>query len=302
MCREFARPNGMIADDPMAEAIGDNLASWNDRADAHANGGYRDVERLVRDPGYITSVVRRDMAVLAAHLPGGSVRGLRLLHLQCHIGTDTLSWAHAGAAEVYGLDFSPVALRYARDMVRRAGAAVEFVEGDARHAVRALPDRRASFDVVVTSAGTITWLPELKAWARSIAELLVPGGVFAIRDDHPLLFALDYAGLHVVQDAVGGSRISYDADTSYATDPENLPVEGTLAHTRNHNWAHDFQEVVGALLEAGLVVEAVGEHEVADWQSLPVLRFDPADEGWRMPAASPRIPLTFSVVARRPCV
>lgn len=88
-------------------AVNDNLASWNDRAHVHANGGYGDLDALANNPSHITGVAQRDFAVLAPHLPDQSIKGLRILHLQCHIGTDTICWHRMGAAEVWGLDFPP---------------------------------------------------------------------------------------------------------------------------------------------------------------------------------------------------
>lgn len=281
-------------------AINDNLASWNDRAHVHANGGYGDLDALASNPSYITGVAQRDFAVLAPHLPNQSIKGLRILHLQCHIGTDTICWHRMGAAEVWGLDFSSISLEYARKLAEKANVAVTFVQADVRKAAEALADQCGTFDAIATSAGTITWLPELTAWAKSIESLLAPGGVFAIRDDHPMLFALDNSGLSVVQDCFGGTEVVYEEDSSYVTDPSCEGSGGKLTHTVNHNWAHDFQEIIGALLQAGLVLESLHEHDVADWRSLPMLEFDEDDEGWRMPDGLPRIPLTFSIIARKP--
>jgi SAM-dependent methyltransferase len=286
---------GQIAVDRVREAaaVHDNLENWEDRAEVHFNGGYGDIDAMIRDSHAISPVVRRDLEVLQPFLIDGSVNGKRLLHLQCHIGTDTLSWWRLGARDVHGLDFSPSALDHARDIARRAGAQISYVEGDARYAVQAMPGER--FDVIVTSAGTITWLPDLRDWARSIADLLVPGGVFMIRDNHPLLFALDNSGLNVIESYMSGNESFYETDESYTQGSA-----GKIAHTRNHNWAHDFQEMTSVLLDAGLVIESVGEHEETDWQALPMLEFDDESQSWRMPQGSPRIPLTFSIVARKP--
>lgn len=281
-------------------AIMDNLASWNDRAELHTGGGYGDLSSLIADSGAVTGVARRDFEALKPHLPNGSLAGLKLLHLQCHIGTDTICWPRLGAAQTWGLDFSPAALGHAAAIARQAGVDVTFVEGDARYAGEALAEHRGTFDVIVTSAGTITWLPELSAWASSIKQLLTPGGIFMIRDDHPLLFALDCSGLEVIGDYKSGSRCTYEDDAGYTTTPDAPAQPGSLAHTTNHNWSHDFQEIIGALLAAGLSIEALREDEVAEWRSLPMLEFDPADESWRLPEGLPRIPLTFSIVARKP--
>ena len=164
-----------------------------------------------------------------------------------------------------------------------------------------MPEQKGSFDVIVTSCGTITWLPDLKDWARSIASLLADGGIFMIRDNHPLLFALNNEGMSIVQDYFGGTETTYETDQSYTSATDSLE-DGTkprITHTTNHNWAHDFQEISSALLDAGLTIEAIGEHNVDDWQSLPMLEYSPDLQGWIMPHNQPQIPLTFSMVARK---
>ncbi|MGO3797264.1 MAG: class I SAM-dependent methyltransferase, partial [Pauljensenia sp.] len=239
------------------------------------------------------SVVRRDLAVLAPHLSGGSVEGLSLLHLQCHIGTDTLSWARLGAVEVHGLDFSERALDHARDIAAAAGREITFVQGDAQHASDVLG---RTFDVVVTSVGTICWFPDLRSWARSIHDLLVPGGVFMIRDDHPLVAAMGPDLDVITEDYLcGGGETVYEESGSYTDVQESA---APITHTTNHSWQHDLSEVAGALLGAGLTLEALGEHPTMDWKPFPDLVECP--EGWTIPPGSPRIPLTFSMVARRP--
>ncbi|CAL9353194.1 class I SAM-dependent methyltransferase [Nocardiopsis dassonvillei] len=267
-------------------AIAQNRANWDQRADVHARSAMYDVDGLIADPSRPSPVVRNDLAVLAPHLEGGTVAGRSLLHLQCHIGTDTVCWARLGAVDVHGLDLSPNSLAHARRI-----ADVTWVEGDARTASRVI-DR--TFEVIVTSAGTIVWLPELRSWARSIHDLLEPGGVFAIRDDHPILGAMDFEPWQVSGDYLsgGGANVYEDAAT-YTDGPTD-----SITQTVNHEWRHDLAEVTGALLEAGLVVEALGEHPFMDWPAFSGLVECP--QGWRLPEGAPRIPLNFSVVARRP--
>lgn len=272
-------------------AIAQNRENWDQRADVHARSAMYDVDGLIADPSRLSSVVRNDLAVLAPHLEGGTVAGRSLLHLQCHIGTDTVCWARLGAVDVHGLDLSPNSLAHARRIADAVGADVTWVEGDARTASQVI-DR--TFGVVVTSAGTIVWLPELRSWARSIHDLLEPGGVFAIRDDHPILGAMDFEPWQVSGDYLsGGGANVYDDAATYTDGPTD-----SITQTVNHEWRHDLAEVTGALLEAGLVVEALGEHPFMDWPAFPGLVECP--QGWRLPEGAPRIPLNFSVVARRP--
>lgn len=175
----------------------------------------------------------------------------------------------------------------------RAEVHVTYVQGDARHAADII-DR--SFDVVVTGTGAICWLPDLEDWARSIARLIVPGGVFLLRDDHPLLDALACESMTVTEDYLSGTgSIDYEDDGSYT---ENS--EGAIAHTANHNWRHDFQEILGSLLEVGLVIEGFHELPYAEWHALPFL--ERTNDVWTMPKGMPLIPLCFAVVARKPRV
>lgn len=279
----------MTAADDEAK-VAENRDNWDDRAAVHVRSPFYEVDRLVADRSYVSPVAQRDCDVLRPHLPASGLEGLSVLHLQCHIGTDTLSWRRLGAAEVWGLDFSPASLAHARDVTARAGERVTYVEGDARRAAGVIG---RAFDVVVTGTGALQWLPELASWADSVARLLRPGGIFLVRDDHPLLGALGYEGLEVCGDYLSGSVDDYEDDGSYVPGSE-----GTIAHMRAHNWNHDLQEVVGSLLAAELAIEELRESPCAEWRSLPCLVETP--DGWTMPAGAPRIPLTFSVVARRP--
>ncbi|MFE3544773.1 class I SAM-dependent methyltransferase [Nocardia sp. NPDC059177] len=274
-----------------AEAIAANRANWDDRAEVHVRSRMYDVDAFLADPDDISSVVRNDLAVLAPHLPPTGVAGRSLLHLQCHIGTDTVSWARLGAVEVHGLDLSPNSLRHAARIAAADGRDLTWVEGDARFA-STLIDRH--FDVVVTSAGTIVWLPELTAWARSIHDLLAPGGVFLIRDDHPILGAMAFEPWEIEDDYLAGSGARTYSDSGTYTEDS----QGSITHTTNHEWRHDLGEIVSALLAAGLVIEALAELPAMDWPAFPDLV--PCADGWTLPAGKPRIPLNFAVVARKP--
>lgn len=273
------------------DALAANRANWDDRADVHARSQMYDVPGFLADPTDISRVVRNDLEVLAPHLPDTGVAGRSLLHLQCHIGTDTVSWARLGARDVHGVDLSPNSLRHAARIAEADGREITWVEGDARFASTLIQRR---FETVVTSTGTIVWLPELANWARSIHDLLEPGGVFLIRDDHPILNAMDFEPWDVTDDYLsGGGARTYDDAGTYT---ENSA--GLITHVRNHEWRHDLSEVVTSLLRAGLVIEALEELPYMDWQPFPALV--PCTEGWALPPGTPRIPLNFAVVARRP--
>lgn len=271
-------------------AIASNRQNWDDRADVHVRSKFYDVDGFLADPTDISSVVRNDLSVLTPHLPATGVQGRSLLHLQCHIGTDTVSWARLGAVDVHGLDLSPNSLRHAARIAQADNRDIRWIEGDVRFA-STLIDRR--FDTIVTSAGTIVWLPELRNWARSIHDLLEPGGLFMIRDDHPILGAMEYGLWEIADDYLsGGGARTYDDGGTYTEDSD-----GQIAHRTNHEWRHDLGEIVGALLAAGLRIEGLEELPYMDWPAFPILQ--PSPRGWELPTGTPRIPLNFAVVAKR---
>ena len=111
------------------------------------------------------------------------MRGKRLLHLMCHIGLDTLSWARRGAV-VTGLDFSQAALDTAASLAGQAGiGSARFVAAEIGDAGRALAAE--TLNIVYTGTGVTQWIPDIGAWARTVAALVTPGGFFYIADYHP---------------------------------------------------------------------------------------------------------------------
>jgi SAM-dependent methyltransferase len=265
-----------------------NLVNWEDRVPLHKEAyGLGALD----DPGHLTGVVRTDLAALAPFLPDGTVSGLEVCHLQCHIGTDTLSLARAGA-RVTGVDFSPSALASAAALAARLGLDATWVETDVLDARAAVV---GSFDLVYTSIGTITWLPDLDRWAAQVAGLLRPGGTFYIRDGHPALYAIDEHadGLQVRYPYFGtGHAQVWDDATTYAG-------EGTVAHSRTYEWAHPLSEIINSLIGAGLQVLRLDEGRTLPWKFSP--RMVEVPDGFAWPEAErDRVPCTYTVIARKP--
>lgn len=271
-----------------SEHLEANRRNWDERVAGHLVA--YDTDGFVADAARISPVVRDDLALMAPHLPGGSVAGLTLAHLQCHIGTDTLSFARLGA-RVTGIDFSGEAVAAARGLAERAGLEARFVQSTVDEASVAVTER---FDVVYTSIGALTWLPDLAAWARSIRALLAPGGLFYVRDTHPMLATLDDeredALLVVRYPYFGGAEpLQFDNEFSYAGDAR-------LTNTTNYEWPHPLSEIVGVLLAEGLTIEALGEQDTLPWKALSSMV--PEGDSWVLPEGRERLPLTFSLAAR----
>ena len=266
----------------------DNLAGWEDRVPIHIGPGGYDVAGLLADPRRLTNTVRRDRDAL------GPLDGLRVAHLQCHLGTDTLSLARLGAASVTGLDFSPSAIAHCRSLFERAGRAGRFVEGDVHDAERLLGER---YDLVYASIGAINWIPSIRRWIAVAASLLAPGGRLYLRDVHPFSMVIDpETDLELRLRYPYGER----AEPLTMHEAETYSGDGTkLAHPTTHEWSHGLGEIVQAALDAGLVVRGLAEHFYTEWQMLPSMIKD-ADDRWVLPEAPERVPLLFTLQATRP--
>ncbi|MGB5951012.1 MAG: class I SAM-dependent methyltransferase [Ornithinimicrobium sp.] len=275
------------------EAFAANQASWDERAQIHAASNMYGVAELVRDPEARSSVVSEDLPVLTAYLPSASLEGSSVLHLQCHIGTDTVSLARAGG-DCTGVDFSPASLAVARDLAHRAGRAIRFVESNVEQAAHSVGEQ---FDVVYTSIGAICWLPDLNLWAANVAALLKPGGLFYIRDSHPMLHTLDDMG-HSPFTVT--SRYFANSWTQAFDDYETYTggADGALSNTRSYDWPHAMSETIQALLNAGLRLRRLDEGRSLPWKALPQMRAD--GENYVLdPPWDERIPLTFTIIATK---
>lgn len=260
-----------------------NRRNWDERAGIHEQSAEYDLDRFRTDPAHISDVVRFDRERL------GDITGLRAVHLQCHIGTDTLSLARLGA-QVTGVDLSPESLRVARDL---ANGAVEYVQADVYTAPAALGRR---FDLVYTGIGALCWLPDMNHWAQVVARLLDPGGRLFIREGHPVFWALDY-------DTPGEYRITYPyftteepiietVETSYAG------ADQIIANSTTHSWNHGLGEIITALLDHGLTITAFEEHRSVPWNPMPegMMRLGEGGE-YYLTEHGDRLPLTYTLQA-----
>ncbi len=252
---------------------------------AHAASPDYAWERFVADPSFISGVVEFDVPRL------GDIGGLTGVHLQCHIGTDTLSLARLGA-RMTGLDFSPAALERARRLSDEAGPPVEFVESEVYAAPAALAGRK--FDFVFTGIGALCWLPSITRWARVVADLLVPGGWLFIREGHPMLWTLADRSddLLVVEHAYFERKepLVYEAGGTY------VQTDATFEHNTTHEWNHGLGEIITALMEVGLELTMLIEHDTVPWEALPG-QMERVGEEWRLTDRPWRLPATYTLRA-----
>ncbi|MFI1914900.1 class I SAM-dependent methyltransferase [Nocardia sp. NPDC020380] len=261
-----------------------NRQNWDARAPIHAvSHFYRDHEAAFWFAPFEWDVL-------------GDVRDRDVLHLQCHLGTETVEFARRGARAV-GLDFSPETVRHAKEL---AGDTVEYVCSDVYEARDALPGR--VFDIVYTGKGALCYLPDLTSWARVIANLLRPGGLFYLVEFHPLLHALgptpppgiDPSHLVLYDDYLAGRGAQRrDSEHTYTDGP--LLTDATTVY----EWRHGLGEVVTALLAAGLRITGLTETDMLPWPRWP--QMVPTENGWwRLPPADPIIPVLYGLAAVKP--
>jgi SAM-dependent methyltransferase len=230
-------------------------------------------------------------AIEAAEI--GDIAGKRLVHLQCHIGTDTISLANRGAIAT-GVDFSEPALAAARDFANKAGHDVRFVQSNIYAAAAALGE---TYEVVYVTWGAINWLPDIFGWAHVVADVLEPGGFLYLAESHPSTLCLEeIEGRLVPHYAWRTPRkrpLVMDAPLTYTGD------ERPLTHTRTYEWIHPLSEIVTALMQAGLSLDWLHEHELLTYRLFPMM--EPAESRglFRLPDTQPRLALSFSLRATK---
>ncbi|MEW5991326.1 MAG: class I SAM-dependent methyltransferase [Chloroflexota bacterium] len=270
------------------EALRSNRELWDAWTKIHVGSEFYDVEsfrtgeRPVRVEDYEIAEV-------------GSVEGKRLLHLQCHFGMDTLSWARLGA-DVTGVDFSEAAVAAARALAAQIGISARFIQSDVYKLPEVLDE---AFDVVYTSCGVLGWLPDIEAWASVAARFVRPGGFLYVTEIHPVAQAFDDEGVEPGELRLRHSYWShpeplrFEVQGSYA-DP-TAPTDGLV----EYGWDHSLGEIVTAVADAGLRIDFLHEFDFIRWPT-PFL-VEGADGRYRLPPGTPGgLPLFFSLKASKP--
>jgi len=265
------------------ERLAANRAMWDERVPLHVGSKFYDVDgfrngRDTLEPFEVEEV--------------GDVNGKSLLHLQCHFGLDTLSWARRGAT-VTGLDFSPQAVEAARVLAHQIGLQdkADFVCSNVYDAPAAVNKR--TYEIVYTGHGALNWLPDIERWADVVVACLNPGpGSFLyLAEFHPLHEIFGWTDLTIEADYfhdAAGTRD--DTPGSYAD------MSAVTTNNESHEWRHPLGDIISALTTRGLHLEFLHERPFTLWQRWPLL--EEHDDGtYQFPAGMPRIPLSYSLRA-----
>jgi SAM-dependent methyltransferase len=257
-----------------------NRAFWDERVPIHTKSDFYDVDGFLAGASALRPFEPEEL---------GDVQGLSLVHLQCHFGLDTLSWARLGA-QVTGLDFSAPAMEAAAELTRRAGLQADWVTSDVMRAGEALGGRR--FDVVYTGLGALNWLDDIERWADVVTGLVAPGGRLYLVEFHPITEVFADETLAVENDYFHeGARDWPEEEGSYAE------LEAPTEHNATEEFAHTLGEVVSAIAARDLPIEFLHEHDYTLFPRWPNLRREKGGI-YRFPPGTPSLPLMYSLVAR----
>ncbi len=268
----------------MNEQTEANRRHWDEVVPAHAASDFYDVASFKAGKTTLKAVELEEL---------GDVKGKSLLHLQCHFGLDTLSWAREGAA-VTGIDFSEQAIETARNLAAETGIDARFLVSD----IYALPENLdGQFDIVFTSYGVKAWLPDIERWAQVAAHFVRPGGTFYIVEFHPIAGVFD--------DEPGATDLRVRYPYFPTEEPMRFENEGTYAtgaeleHRVTYEWTHTLGDIVTALTDAGLRIEFMHEFPFMTNQFLPFTEVAP-DGKVRLKQHDGSVPLLFSIRATKP--
>jgi SAM-dependent methyltransferase len=267
------------------ESFAINKARWSEVVEIHARSPFYRVAEFLRGEDVLSSIESAEI---------GPLQGKRLLHLQCHLGLDTLCLARRGAVAT-GLDFSPQAIAKAQELARASGIAARFVEGNVYDTPRLIAER---FDVVYVTWGAICWLPDIARWAEVVSRMLAPGGFLYLLEGHPFAHVLEQtdadAPLIASYDYFQGAEpLIFRDQASYAD------ASAKIVNRESHEWNHTIGSILNALIGAGLVPEWLHEHDRLAWRLYKCLEEGP-DRMFRLPTGRPKLPLAFSLKARKP--
>ena len=262
----------------------DNKKSWNKRTAVHKDSAFYDLDAFKKGKSSLNKIELEEL---------GDVKGKSLLHLQCHFGMDTMSWAREGANCV-GIDLSDEAIKLAKEISIELKLNADFICANVYDITNAskvppLEGFSEAFDIFFTSYGTIGWLPDLDKWAEIVAHFLKPGGIFYIADFHPTLWMMDDNFEKIKYNYFNTKIITEEISGTYSD--RNVPIKST-----EHGWNHPFSEIISSLLKYNLRIVLFNEFPFSPYNCFNNLE-QGADEMWRIKGMNEKLPMMYSIKA-----
>jgi len=258
----------------------ENRAWWNERGALHATSDFYKLDAVVNGQDRLGAHELVEM---------GSVSGLTLIHLQCHLGTESIGWARRGA-EVSGLDFSEETIRQARALAQACGISIDYRLGDVYDVEKVFDGKK--FDRVYVNIGSLHYLNDIERWGKVVGDLLMPGGQLYVDEIHPISSALGDESPTFVRDYFDASGQTYDEEGSYAD------VSVPTTHNKHTVWDHSLSDIIGAVIKAGLRLDMFHERSGGEYQQFPY-QIQDTDGLWRNPPQYGVFPSMFSLKATK---
>jgi SAM-dependent methyltransferase len=262
----------------LTEFFNTNKKAWNSKTPFHLKSELYDLTGFKKGKSSLKFIELEEL---------GDVNNKTMLHLQCHFGQDSLSWARMGA-KVTGVDFSDEAIKVARSLNDELNLDAKFICSNIYDIEEHLDEK---FDIVFTSYGTIGWLPDLKEWGRLVSRYLKPGGIFYIVEFHTVLWMFDDDFKKFKYSYFNQGEIEEEVEGTYAD--LNAPLK-----QKQYGWNHPLSEVINSLIENGLQIEFLHEFPFSVYDVFPN-SVKGKDGWWRIKGMEDIIPMMFSIKAKK---
>ncbi|MBS1921313.1 MAG: class I SAM-dependent methyltransferase [Bacteroidetes bacterium] len=253
-----------------------NRNNWNQRTLVHRDSAFYGLQEFKTGKTSLNKIELEEL---------GDVKGKKLLHLQCHFGMDTMSWARQGA-KCIGVDLSDESIRLAKELNREMKLDVEFILCNIYDLKKHLDEK---FDIVFTSYGVIGWLPDLQKWAELISYYLKPGGIFYMVEFHPVVWIFDDDFTHIKYHYDNKEVIMIENEGTY-TD-RNADIKG-----KEYSWNHSISEMQNTLIHAGLQIQFFNEYMYSPYPCFRNLTEREKDQ-WQIKGMEGKIPMLYSIKA-----
>ncbi|MBS1559410.1 MAG: class I SAM-dependent methyltransferase [Bacteroidetes bacterium] len=255
-----------------------NRLSWNNRIETHLNSEFYHLDNFLKGKNSLNDI---ELNLL------GDIKGKTILHLQCHFGQDTISLGRLGA-NVTGVDLSDKAIESAKQIAKDINSNAKFICCDIYDLQNHLDEK---FDIVFTSYGTISWLPDLDKWAKIISKFLKPNGQFVFVEFHPVVWMFDDNFEQIGYRYFNSGAIIETENGTYADKNANISQPCV-------NWNHGMGEVVNSLIKNGLEIKSLDELDYSPYNCFNnTTEFEP--NKFRIKKLEDRIPMTYSISATR---
>jgi SAM-dependent methyltransferase len=263
------------------------MKNWDERVESHTQGNgkdFYDIEGFLAGKSTLRNIEIEEL---------GNVSGKSMLHLQCHFGLDTLSWARQGA-KITGVDFSPKAIEYAINLASRCKLSADFICSDVFNLPNVFDKQ---FDIVIATYGILCWIPEVHRYMNVVSHFLKAGGCFLLIDGHPFLDMFEF------NEESGQLEIKHSY--FHANQPEECYCTTSYAnkkykmrYDKTYQWSHDIDSIVTAITGNGMELLSLKEYAFAVYQKYPNMVQNEKGQ-WIFSDGNIGIPMLMSIIAKR---